>query len=61
MNDKKKRSIDVTEITYGDCPPELTITFNETIETIDLNKIVIGDVEVPNVITGLKIVAVEAA
>lgn len=56
----KTKSINIVEITYGQCPPELTITFDETIQSLDLHKILITDVKVPNIVTGLKIEAIEA-
>lgn len=55
MESKKTKSLDVTEITFGECPPELTINFDETIHSVDLNKIVLTDIKIPNVITGLRI------
>ena len=57
----KKKSLDIATITYGECPPELTITFNQTIRSIDLHKIALLDVKVPNIITGLKITAIQAS
>lgn len=60
-DDKKIKTINITEITYGLCPAELNITFNEAIQSIDLNKIILTDISWPNVTTGFRITAVQAS
>lgn len=56
---KKTRDITVEEITYGQCPAELTITFNETVRSVNLNKIIIGDITIPGVVSGLKLSSIQ--
>lgn len=59
--DTNKKNINITEITYGECPPELHIVMDETIQSVDLHKIILSDLSWPNVVTGLKIMAVQTS
>jgi hypothetical protein len=53
------KELNISEITYGTCPPEMTIVFNETVRSVDLNRIVLMDIRVPNSVSGLKLTAVQ--
>lgn len=57
----KKKDLEIEEITYGECPKEITISFSKPVRYLDLHKIIIQDIKTPNIVTGLKIVAVEAS
>lgn len=58
---KKIKSIDITEITFGQYPAELTINFNEPIQSVNLNKITLTDIPFPSAITGFKLKSVNAS
>lgn len=57
---KTARSISVKEITYGQCNDELTIVFDETIQSVNLNKIILVDRPYPNIVTGFRVRAIQA-
>lgn len=57
MEKDKSLPADIEDISIGEHPPELKIKLSQPINHIDLNKIVLRDVVVPNAVRGFKVKA----